>query len=175
MLKVYLAARFSRFDELNVYKAGLAKLDVEVTSRWLNGGHEWVGTDDDVIPVERNAEFAQEDLDDVDEADVLICFTESARSGPARGGRHVEFGWALAKQKPIIVVGHRENVFYCLPQVQYCATWGEALEYLQATRMTGDAIARQLGAALAALGMEAAAVTAGMKGTEVLYSYDEKE
>jgi nucleoside 2-deoxyribosyltransferase len=131
-MKAYLAARFSRFDELNRYKRELEDYGVEVTSRWLNGGHEWVGTPDEDIPVERNAMFAQEDLDDIEGADIFICFTEPARSGPARGGRHVEFGYALARRMPILVVGHRENVFYCLPfpALIFVDTWAEAVGFL---------------------------------------------
>jgi nucleoside 2-deoxyribosyltransferase len=125
-MKVYLAARFSRLEELLGYKAELRRLGIEVTSRWLLGGHEWVGTADEEIPVEELARFAADDIADLEEADVLICFTESPRSGPARGGRHVEFGYALAIGKPTIVVGHRENVFYCLPGIQFAETWEKA-------------------------------------------------
>ena len=157
MLKVYLAGRFSRFGEINGYKDDLAKIGVETTSRWLNGGHEWVGTADEDIPVEANAVFANEDLEDIDAADVLICFTEPPRSGPARGGRHVEFGYALAKQKPILVVGHRENVFYCLPEPHlfFCDTWSQALEVLQVSHLEADRIVSELSEVLQALGFPA--------------------
>ena len=51
-MRVYLAARFSRFDELNRYREELTDVGIAVTSRWLDGGHEWVGTPDDEIPVD---------------------------------------------------------------------------------------------------------------------------
>jgi nucleoside 2-deoxyribosyltransferase len=144
-MKVYLAARFSRLPELNRYRAELEAAGITVTSRWLLGGHEWVGTPDEQIPRERLARFAAEDLEDIDAADVLLCFTESPRSGPARGGRHVEFGYALAKRKPVIVVGHIENVFYALPQVTHCETRAEALQLLwNAEWVPNLAIPRQL-------------------------------
>lgn len=101
-----------------------------MSSRWLRGGHEWVGTADDEIPVQHLARFATEDLEDIDAADVLVCFTEPPRTGPARGGRHVEMGYALAKGKPIICVGHRENVFYCLPHLFFCDQWEDAFHLL---------------------------------------------
>jgi nucleoside 2-deoxyribosyltransferase len=129
-MKVYLAARFSRLPELVAYADDLAEQGIEVTSRWLRGGHEWVGTPDEEIPVENNARFAREDIEDLMAADVVVCFTESARSGPARGGRHVEFGYALAMGKPVITVGHRENVFYCLPEVMFVETAEEATQLL---------------------------------------------
>ena len=129
-MRLYLAARFSRFDELNRYRDELATAGIEVTSRWLNGGHEWVGTSDEDIPVEENARFAAEDLEDLRAADLLVCFTEPSRSGPARGGRHVEFGYALAFGIPIACVGHRENVFYCLPEITFFPEWSEARDFL---------------------------------------------
>lgn len=138
-MKVYLASRFSRIEELRGYKAELEAEGVTVTSRWLLGGHEWVGTDDDDIPVSELARFAAEDLEDLEAADVLVCFTEPPRSGPARGGRHVEFGWALAQGKPIIVCGYRENVFYCLPAVTFVEDWGYAKAELLDIRHRGEA------------------------------------
>jgi nucleoside 2-deoxyribosyltransferase len=133
-VKVYLAARFSRLPELLGYKAELEAAGIAVTSRWLLGGHEWVGTADEDIPVEHNAKFAAEDIEDLMAADVVVCFTEPPRSGPARGGRHVEFGYALAMNKQVLCVGHRENVFYCLPQVAYASTWAGAWTWLHGYR-----------------------------------------
>jgi len=131
-VKLYFAARFSRLPELVRFRDELTAAapgygaEIEVNSRWLLGGHEWVGTADDDIPVDRLAEFARDDIEDLMAADAMVCFTESPRSGPARGGRHVEFGYALAMGKRIIVVGYRENVFYCLPGVEFYPTWEDA-------------------------------------------------
>ena len=36
----------------------------------------------------------------------------------ARGGRHVEFGLALAAGKRLCIVGPRENIFHFLPRVE---------------------------------------------------------
>jgi nucleoside 2-deoxyribosyltransferase len=130
-MNVYLASRFSRLRELNGYSADLAAKGIACTSRWLLGGHEWEGTDDDALPQEVGANFAFEDLTDIEEADVFVCFTEPPRSGPSRGGRHCEYGYALAAEKLIIVVGHRENVFYCVPLVHFVETWPEALDLIE--------------------------------------------
>lgn len=135
-MRVYLAARFSRLPELNRYREELAELGIEVTSRWLDGGHEWVGTPDEEIPPWEQARFAMEDLDDILAADLLVCFTEPSGEGPARGGRHVEMGFALALGKPILVVGHYENVFYCLPSIMFMETWDAALAWLQIAQQT---------------------------------------
>ena len=129
-MKVYLAARFSRLEELLGYKAELETHGIAVTSRWLLGGHEWVGVPDEEIPAEQNGVFARIDLDDIDAADMIVCFTEEPGSPYSRGGRHVEFGYALAKGKPPLLVGHLENIFCCLPEVGLVETWPDALASL---------------------------------------------
>lgn len=129
-LNIYLAARFSRLPELVGYAGELAEEHIAVTSRWLRGGHEWVGTPDDEIPRDALARFAIEDIEDIEAADVMVNFTEPSRAGSARGGRHVELGYAVARGMTVIVVGHVENVFHALPQVIYVETWAEAKRIL---------------------------------------------
>jgi hypothetical protein len=46
-------------------------------------------------------------------AEMVISFT----GGGGKGGRHVEFGLAVAAGKRLVVIGPRENVFHCLPGV----------------------------------------------------------
>ena len=48
----------------------------------------------------------------------------------AAAGHHVEFGYALAQGKRIILVGHRENVFNYLPEIEFVETWPQALDAL---------------------------------------------
>ena len=52
----------------------------------------------------------------------------------SRGGRHVEFGIALARSKRLIVVGHRENVFHWLHMVEFYSEWLELLRKLYIER-----------------------------------------
>lgn len=138
-MKVYLAARYSRRLELVGYRTALELYGIEVTSRWLNGSHQIA---DDGVPIGDDGEalvevgdtdraamlrqhFAQEDVADVMAADMVISFTEPPRSNASRGGRHVEYGIALALGKQCIVVGPRENVFHWLPFVQVYDTFDE--------------------------------------------------
>ena len=125
-MKIYLASRYSRREELCVYRAALQAIGHEVTSRWLNGAHQ-IAPDGSPLNAEREKQFEdmsdrsgaelrqaclQEDMADVEAADLLIAFTEQPRAdGGSRGGRHVELGLALALGKQIIVVGPRENLF----------------------------------------------------------------
>jgi nucleoside 2-deoxyribosyltransferase len=120
-MKIYLAAKYSRREEMQRYANQLAARGHQVTSRWIHGDHEGDGY------MARAARFAQEDLDDLAEADCLIQFVESARA-ETRGGNHVEFGYALATGKLLVVVGVRGNVFHCLPQVNHFFQWHHCLE-----------------------------------------------
>ena len=126
MKKIYLAARYSRREELCGYRQALESAGYEVTSRWLNGNHQ---IDDAGLSAEASASersrFATEDWEDLMAADTTINFSETPRGTTSRGGRHVEFGAALAAGQTVIVVGPRENVFHCLPQVEWFQSWGD--------------------------------------------------
>lgn len=156
MTTVYLAARYSRREELCGYRADLQALGFRVPARWLNGSHQ---LDDSGRPIGETGElmfengdaaadhfrakFARDDFEDVVTASLLVAFTEVPRSGDAgagRGGRHVELGIALGLRIPVVVVGPRENVFCWLPQVRQFGTWVDFLatlhgaDQLRATR-----------------------------------------
>jgi hypothetical protein len=117
-MKCYLAARYSRRQEIQVYAAALRGEGHEVTSRWLDGVHEAVDGD-----MRRWGEFAQDDLDDIAACDTLLSFTETGLY--PRGSRHVEFGVALAAAKKLVVIGPVENVFMALPHVLQFNSWGD--------------------------------------------------
>lgn len=137
-MKFYLAARYSRREELCGYREQLQAMGHTVTSRWLNGDHQIsdtglnVGNDPeaDQFTIAERERFAAEDLQDVLAADVLVAFTEPPRSTASRGGRHVEFGVAIGQPMPVAVIGPRENVFHCLPSVLHCETFDEFAAWL---------------------------------------------
>lgn len=137
---MYLAARYSRRVELCAYRDDLIAAGCEVTSRWLNGTHEAI---DGTASHEQRGAWAQEDLEDIDAAEVLIAFTESADSGHSRGGRHVELGYALSRHRmpargryghwlmeEVHVVGPAENLFCAYPGVLRHETWPRCLAVL---------------------------------------------
>ncbi len=142
-MRIYLAARYSRREELCRYRDQLRSMGHEVQARWLDGKHQVA---DDGTPIGDHGEalveaggdaaailrakFAQDDYEDVADSDVVINFTEPSRSRVSRGGRHVEYGVALALNKIILVVGHRENIFHWLPRVEFYATPAAAFSSL---------------------------------------------
>ena len=125
-VNVYLAGRYSRREELCRYAEELSSLGWTVEARWLHGSHT---LDERGLSVQgeqsERAMFACEDWEDVTSADVCISFTESPRASNSRGGRHVEFGAAMALGKRCIVIGPRENVFHHLPELEHFDTWEE--------------------------------------------------
>lgn len=147
-MKIYLASRYSRRLELCEYRSQLEHLGHTVTSRWLNGKHQ---IDDKGQPIGESGEklveagdgstscadalrahFVQEDCADVRSAECVISFTEPPRSPlGTRGGRHVEFGMAIALGKRIIVIGYQENLFHYLPTVEFFNDWERAIGVLK--------------------------------------------
>ena len=142
-MHIYLASRYGRLEELQNYRDILKELGHTITSRWVDGNHQWSTEQQQKEAAEGRISqdayvFADEDLHDLLDADTLISFTEHPTSGYSRGGRHVEFGMALGwnaafdlivtrYQKRLIVVGPRENVFHNLPSVEAYETWEEFL------------------------------------------------
>ena len=113
-MKFYLAARYSRRQEMRALALILAHEGHLVTSRWINGSHEMDGQTNDLVL----SRYAIEDLADVNCADALVLFTEFPEAeGRKRGGRFVEFGYAAGRNKMIVIVGPTENVFCHLPGV----------------------------------------------------------
>lgn len=122
-MKIYIASRYGRRKEMAGYAEKMQALGHEITSRWIFGEHELqddkFNSVDDADRTDVGRQFAQEDLEDLKDSEMVICFTETPGASPGRnrGGRHFEAGVAHALGKRIVVVGPRENVFYCLPEI----------------------------------------------------------
>lgn len=121
MSSIYLAARYRRHPEMQTIAREIAAAGHVVTSRWIWGDHEYLPG---VTQERERTWYASEDRADLTVADTVISFTEHPGvESRGRGGRHVEFGMALALGKRLIVIGPRENVFHCLPEVEYYESW----------------------------------------------------
>lgn len=106
-MKVYLAARFSDRPYMELVADKLKSHGVEVTARWVYGGEDGLTRKD----------IAVLDIDDVAACDTLVTYTQPYGTVTKGGGRHVEFGYALATGKRLILIGERENVFHHYPNV----------------------------------------------------------
>jgi hypothetical protein len=121
-MRAYLAAAFSRKNEIADKTKELQSIGVEITSTW-----PW----EDAAPNTKLSyktddylrEYALRDLGEIEEADTIILFTQDPTIPFCRGGRMHEFGFANGRGKRLIVVGPRENIFHYLPHVEVFATW----------------------------------------------------
>ncbi len=129
---VYLASRYSRADEMRGVRDVLTlAYGLTVTSRWIDhhGGKyaasftsNQLNTDPDYC-----GQIALVDWEDLQTADTVISFTGEG----GKGGRHVEFGMAVALGKRLFVIGPREHVFHTLPEVSHYPDWSHFLISLQ--------------------------------------------
>lgn len=119
-MKIYLASNYSTHPQMRGYAEMLEQHGHTVNSEWINGTH---GGDD-------REQYARIDLRDVDAAEALILFTAAPTGSRTRGGKHVEFGYALAKGKRIFIVGEPQNVFHHLSEVVQCHTLTDLLPIL---------------------------------------------
>lgn len=137
-LTVYLAARYSRKRELRGYAEQLRERDWEVVSSWLDIDDEGdpaaraVEADRHAVP-EGAGSYAARDLADIREADLFVLFAE-APGAATRGGRLVEYGFALREGCECVIVGRPETIFHRLPEVRLYPDWESCLDALG----TGD-------------------------------------
>jgi nucleoside 2-deoxyribosyltransferase len=106
-MKIYLAARFTRIDEMRGYADELKEDGHEITASWVYGGEEGLTFSD----------IAALDVRDVLRADTIVKFSEPYGSANPGGGRHSEWGVAIASGKQLYLVGPKEQVFDWYPDV----------------------------------------------------------
>lgn len=107
--RIYLASLYSRIEEMEAHALRLMNdYGYDITSRWVFGGEE--GFTREAIAI-----F---DLEDVDAADTIVAFSEPYGTYYKGGGRNVELGWAMAKNKRCVLIGERENVFMDHPMIE---------------------------------------------------------
>lgn len=122
-VSIYLASLYARREEMEQHALLLMNAHgYDITSRWVFGGE--VG-----FSLEEIAIF---DLEDVDSADTIVAFSEPYGTMYKGGGRNVELGYALAKDKRCVLIGERENVFMSHPKIEQYDTLDEFLMWEQA-------------------------------------------
>jgi hypothetical protein len=146
-MKVYLAARFDRKDEMKEFSLRLKEIGIGVTSRWL---------DEKPLPHGQAAQArflrntAQMDADDVKAADILIRFSDnlSTKTIPSKwgtGSRLEECGMATAWGKRIVIVGGRQSLFDRFPQRIHVRDAEELLKYLRTSQKNHERDERRCG------------------------------
>lgn len=122
-MKAYLAGLFEDRPFIQLAADKLRSLGVEIVSQWI---------DPELTKGQTREDNLFMDLADVDNSDVLVAFSKSPTTLFVRGGRHVEFGYALKGGKRLVVIGPRENLFHYHPDVEIYATlqeWIDSVEF----------------------------------------------
>ena len=127
-LKIYLASRYLRRDELREYRKQLKDLGHEITSRWLAERKDQTSTMHDLQSAQHEV-IATRDLEDIDAADMFVVFGNEPRN-QKRGGHWVELGYAIGKGKEAVVLEEQENSFCFLESITFYKTFEEFLEGL---------------------------------------------
>lgn len=137
--RVYIAASL----DLRTHVAEIAREHddwMECTSRWALDS-EWLERPEGDTHDEHFERMAQGDLEDLMRSDVALII--ASRKG---WGHAVEFGYALAKNIPVMVVGEEDgffSTFHFLDEVERFVSTDEALDFIRAYRAHREDI-RQL-------------------------------
>lgn len=123
-MKIYIAARYSRKDEVARLAGLMRKVGVTVVSTWHDEAESQIPETSFDANREHFLEMANRDLSELDTAESIVFFSESPTVGVPRGGRHVEFGYFLKMKRAvpqlrITVIGPTENLFHTLIDEQY--------------------------------------------------------
>lgn len=139
-MKVYLAARYPHMAKMVEWAGVLEASGHTITSQWIKGAEEQAGMTEH--------QKAVMDLDDVAEADVLISEVHPYGYQFQGGGRHVEYGYALAMGKIILNVGDGsgENVFHRLDSVVTVPSIEAAVSYLETCVVPPNALSPEAAA-----------------------------
>ena len=128
MSRIALIARLGRRPEMREIAKRLEKLGHKACSSWV-----WNDSEDDGLTIAEKLGVAITNADNLESAGVVIAFTERPPMPPGseRGGRHADFGYALAVCKRAIVCGPRENIAYWHPKVEQVGSVAELLTLLR--------------------------------------------
>ena len=128
MSRVALIARLGRRPEMREIAKRLEKLGHKMCSSWV-----WNDSEDDGLTIAEKLGVAITNADNLESAGVAIAFAERLPMPPGseRGGRHADFGYALAVCKRVIVCGPRENIAYWHPKVEQVDSVAELLTLLR--------------------------------------------
>lgn len=147
MSTVYLAGQYARRAELISYIPLFERAGFEVTSRWLTTRQHAdllaiTQEEYDADPFadrandmddEQQRSIAEMDLEDVARAQAFVMFSEEP-GGLWRGGRLIEYGYALGLGKEVVICGPRESFFFMLdrPNIVQVDTPEQAAQHLRA-------------------------------------------
>ena len=126
---IYLAGPFGTKIEMRQRRSALLARGFTVNARWIDEDQFTSDSKPSDVGEAPSADYlrqyAEIDLADAKACDWFVVF-------PGQGaGHHTELGVALALNKPIIVIGPKNNIFHYLPDVYHLDTWADFLTELE--------------------------------------------
>lgn len=109
-MKIYIASRYQ--SEAKYVADVVERAGHTVTSSWVKEKN--YGS---IISPQGKRKASGIDLREIDAADCVVLLTQP-KNEFTTGGRHVEFGYGLARGKRLFVIGERENIFHFLDAVE---------------------------------------------------------
>ena len=121
-MRIYLASFFDTRDRLKPIRDSINAMGHEVTGAWIDEPNTVMG-----LTHKDEESMSVRDLRDIDMADLLILDTFDVNP---RGGREVEFGYALGQPTMRVwQVGPRRNIFHALAGANF-DKWEDVLHAL---------------------------------------------
>lgn len=113
-VRVYVSSSWSNRKEALRVAQELMLSGATITSSWLTVESTTGNVNALLLPDRHEGcrQRAMQDLRDIDDCDVFVLLNPKRLHLSGHGGRHVETGYAIAKGKPIFILGARENVFH---------------------------------------------------------------
>jgi nucleoside 2-deoxyribosyltransferase len=131
-MEFYIAGRYEQQTELRKIAEEIETLGERhwCTSEWLYSKETEPGIKDPDGKYirERTEEISKTDLTNIEECDTFILYDDGQL---CRGGRNVEFGYALALSKYIVRVGPPSNIFTDAQCHIEFETWHDCLEWVK--------------------------------------------
>jgi nucleoside 2-deoxyribosyltransferase len=122
-MKYYIAASLKDQEEANRLATSIGVADHQCTSRWL-------GEIEAKTPAGCKA-TALRCFEDIDKADVVVHVSKPKGHPNPSPGRMVELGYALARGKPVILLGPLgETVFHFVPNIFQANTVREVVSLM---------------------------------------------
>jgi hypothetical protein len=134
MPSVYIAAMYSWKERCKKFVEELQTRipQIEISSSWLKEAYA-PHTTMDMLDDEELSRTGLRDFTEVLRSDIMIFFSNPPDVPTIRGGRHVEFGIALASSVLICVIGPKENIFHYvdLPDIKHFTTEEACMSFLE--------------------------------------------
>lgn len=111
---IYLAASFNSKERMRKIRDRINSDQDQVNSRWIDSDGQGMYAEDIEADKVRAVQGARMDMRDIDQANMVAVFTDAESTS---GGLHFEFGYAMGRNKYVVLVGPPVNIFCAHPRV----------------------------------------------------------